>query len=116
LPHAGFAQADYPAKTVTFVCAFPAGAGADILVRFFANKFQDATGQTVIVENRPGAQSNIAAEYTVRAAPDGYTLFVHSCSSIAGNVHLLKDPPLHPATDLRTIATTHDQSFLIAVA
>lgn len=113
-PRMGMAQA-YPSKNVSFVCAFPAGSGADILVRYFANKFQEKTGQTVIVENRPGAASNIAAEYTMRAAPDGYTLFVHSGNSIAGNVWMLKNPPLNPAKDLRTVATMHMQSFLITV-
>lgn len=113
-PTMGRAQA-YPSKNVTFVCAFPAGSGADILVRYFANKFQEKTGQTVIVDNRPGAASNIAAEFTMRSAPDGYTLFVHSGNSIAGNVWLLKNPPLNPAKDLRTVATMHTQSFVITV-
>lgn len=111
-----FAQAAYPAKPVTFICAFPAGSGADVFVRFYAHKFQEITGQTVIVDNRPGAASNIAAEYTMRAAPDGYTLMVHAGNSVAGNVHLLKNPPLNPATDLRTIAVLHEQAFFAVVA
>src|SRR5690606_24222004 len=66
-PAAAWAQADYPNDRITFVCAFPAGSGADVLVRYFADKVSKVSGQTVIVENKPGANGNIAAEYTVRA-------------------------------------------------
>lgn len=102
-------------KTISLVCAFPAGSGADVLVRFYAEKLQSVTGQTVIVDNRTGAAGNIAAEHTMRAAPDGSTLLIHSGNSLAGNVWLMKNPPLNPAVDLRTVALLHDLSFLFVV-
>lgn len=109
------AQENYPSEIIRFICAFPAGSGADVLVRYFADKVGKLAGQTVIVENKPGAMSNIAAEYTVRAKPDGYTIFVHSGNSIAGNMHILKNPPINVVTDLQTIATVNKQAFMITV-
>lgn len=113
-PGAAFAQA-YPSKTITFICAFPAGSGADVLVRYFADKVQAVAGQTIIVENKPGAAGSIAAEYTARAPADGYTIFVHSGNSTAGNMWLLKNPPINPETDLNTIATVNKQAFVLTV-
>jgi tripartite-type tricarboxylate transporter receptor subunit TctC len=106
---------NYPSQTIRFVCAFPAGSGADVLVRYFAEKVSKVAGATIIVENRPGAASNIAAEYTARSKPDGHTIFVHSGNSIAGNMHILKKPPINVVTDLQTVATTHSQPFMITV-
>lgn len=114
-PARAVAQEDYPSRTIHFICAFPAGSGADVLVRYFADKVAKVAGQTVVVENKPGALSNIAAEYTVRAEPDGYTMFVHSGNSIAGNMHILKNPPFDVAKDLRTVATINKQAFMITV-
>ncbi|MGK9052991.1 Bug family tripartite tricarboxylate transporter substrate binding protein [Xaviernesmea oryzae] len=114
--HVTPAQAAYPDQTITFVCAFPAGSGADVLVRYFADKVAKVSGATIIVENKPGALSNIAAEYTARSKPDGYTIFVHSGNSIAGNMWIMKKPPINVVTDLMTIATVNKQAFMIAVA
>jgi len=105
----------YPSRTITFVCAFPPGSGADILVRYFADKVAKLAGHTVIVENKPGAMSNIAAEYTARAKPDGHTIFVHSGNAIAGNMWLLKKPPIDVTKDLNTIATINKQAFMVTV-
>lgn len=110
------ADAAYPDQTITFVCAFPAGSGADVLVRYFADKVAKVSGATIIVENKPGALSNIAAEYTARSKPDGHTIFVHSGNSIAGNMWIMKKPPIDVVNDLMTIATVNKQAFVIAVA
>lgn len=110
------ARAAYPDQTITFVCAFPAGSGADVLVRYFADRVAKVSGATIIVENKPGALSNIAAEYTARSKPDGHTIFVHSGNSIAGNMWIMKKPPIDVVTDLMTIATVNKQAFMIAVA
>ena len=116
IAHVTPAQAAYPEQTITFVCAFPAGSGADVLVRYFADKVSKVAGATIIVENKPGALSNIAAEYTSRSKPDGYTIFVHSGNSIAGNMWIMKKPPIDVGKDLMTIATVNKQAFMIAVA
>ncbi len=114
-PGLAFAQGSYPSKTISFICAFPAGSGADVLVRFFAEKVAEVSGHTVIVENKPGAAGSIATEYTARAPADGHTIFVHSGNSVAGNMWLMKNPPVDAAKDLQTIATLNKQAFMITV-
>jgi tripartite-type tricarboxylate transporter receptor subunit TctC len=68
--------ADYPTHPVRIVIGFGAGASADTPARLLAQKFSDALGQQFIVENRPGAGSNVAAEYVAHAQNDGYTIFM----------------------------------------
>jgi tripartite-type tricarboxylate transporter receptor subunit TctC len=70
------AQSDYPTRPVRIVIGFGAGAVADTPARLLAQKFSQALGQQFVIENRPGAGSNIAAEYVSRAQPDGYVLFM----------------------------------------
>src|SRR6267378_1980609 len=76
-------QRDYPQRTITFVCPFPAGGGTDILTRMLAQELQDKLKQTVIVENRVGAGTVVAAQATARSAPDGYTLFLAPVTTLA---------------------------------
>jgi tripartite-type tricarboxylate transporter receptor subunit TctC len=70
------AQSDYPTRPVRIVIGFGAGAVADTPARLLAQKFSQALGQQFVIENRPGAGSNIAAEYVARAQPDGSMLFM----------------------------------------
>jgi tripartite-type tricarboxylate transporter receptor subunit TctC len=108
-------QQDYPNRPISFVCAFPPGSGADVLVRYFANAIGKVSGATTIVENRPGAAGNIATEYTSRSQPDGYTIFPHAGSTIAANMHLFKKPPVDVRTALQTVAFINKQAFMIVV-
>src|SRR5262245_44954307 len=73
-PPTAVAQADYPSRTVKLVVPLPPGPVADVLPRLLAEKLSARWGQPVIVENRPGAASNIGAEAVAKAEPDGYTL------------------------------------------
>lgn len=75
-PTAPSRGADYPSHPVRIVIGFGAGASADTPARLLAQRFSDALGQQFIVENKPGAGSNVAAEYVAHAAADGYTLFM----------------------------------------
>src|SRR3970040_2506466 len=81
MPQQVAAQADYPSRNITIVCTFPAGTGADIYVRYFAEKLQQKLGKTVIVENKGGAQGNIGTEFAARQKPDGYTILIAPGSS-----------------------------------
>ena len=90
---------DYPSQDIHLICAFPPGSGADVLVRYFAEKLRPLAGRTVIVENKAGAGGNIAIEYVARAKPDGYTIFVHAGTAVAANQHLFKKPPVDAAQD-----------------
>jgi len=109
------AQANYPSQTISFICAFPAGSGADVIVRYFAEKISKLSGATIIVENKPGAGGNIAGQYVARAKPDGYTVFFHTGSAVAGNMHMFKNPPFDVVKDLQVAATVNKQPHMIAV-
>jgi tripartite-type tricarboxylate transporter receptor subunit TctC len=113
---AGAAQAQtYPSQDIRLVCAFPAGSGADVLVRFFAEKLRPITGRTVIVENKAGAAGNIASEYTARSKPDGYTIFVHAATAVAANMSLFKNPPVDVGKTIQVAATINRQPFMLVV-
>jgi len=109
------ASAEYPSQDIHVICAFPAGSGADVLVRYFAEKLREKSGGTVIVENKPGAAGNIAAEYTVRSKPDGHTIHIHAGSSTAANFWLFRKPPFDPSKDLQVAATLNQQPFMVMV-
>ena len=70
----------YPSRPIRLILPFPPGGGTDILGRVIAQKLGESIGQNVIAENRPGAGGNVGAEYTVRQAPDGYTIVLCSPS------------------------------------
>ena len=106
---------DYPSQDVRFICGFPAGSGADVLVRYFGEKVRAVANRTVIVENKVGAAGNIAAVYTARAKPDGHTVYVHAASAIAANMHLFKAPPIDAAKDLQVAAGVNKQPFMVMV-
>jgi tripartite-type tricarboxylate transporter receptor subunit TctC len=75
------AAQDYPTKPVRIVVGFAAGSVSDIVARLVAQKLEASLGKPFVVEVRPGAGSNVAAQYVVRSAKDGYTLFVATSSS-----------------------------------
>jgi tripartite-type tricarboxylate transporter receptor subunit TctC len=105
----------YPNQDIRFICAFPAGSGADVIVRFFAEKVRHVANRTIIVENKVGAAGNIAATYTARARPDGYTVHVHAGSAVAANMHLFKNPPIDAGKELQVVATINKQPFMVMV-
>src|SRR6185312_8349725 len=75
-PHLAFAQAAWPSRPLHFIVGFTPGTATDITARVLAGGEADILGQQIIVENRPGAGSALAADYVARAPKDGYTLFV----------------------------------------
>ena len=109
------AQDDFPNRPISFISAYPAGSGADVFVRYFANEISELTGNTIIVENKPGAAGNIASEYVAHAAPDGYTVYVHGGSATTLNYHLWKNPPVDPVKDFRGVAGVNKLAFYITV-
>jgi tripartite-type tricarboxylate transporter receptor subunit TctC len=114
LPRYAQAQA-YPSQDIRFICAFPPGSGADVLVRFFAEKLRPIVNRTVIVENKSGAGGNIATEYVARSKPDGYTIYVHAATALAANMHLFKKPPVDAGKAIQIAASINRQPFMLVV-
>lgn len=83
------ARQEYPTKSIRLIVPFPAGGQTDVVARTIAQKLSDAFGQTVVVDNRPGAAGSIGAEIAVKAPADGYTM-VQVSTSYAANVALYK--------------------------
>jgi tripartite-type tricarboxylate transporter receptor subunit TctC len=105
----------YPSQDIRLICAFPPGSGADVLVRFFAERLRPVANRTVIVENKSGAGGNIATEYVARAKPDGHTIYVHAATAVAANQHLFKRPPVDAAKAIQIAASVNRQPFMLVV-
>jgi len=96
------AQGSFPAKPITTVVGFEPGGGTDTVERIVAIPLGEILGQQVVVENRAGAGGDIAVDYVVKAAPDGYTLVLANVGSVAVNPHIMKTP-YNPLKDLTPI-------------
>ncbi len=113
--HAQDADPNYPSRDIKFICAFPAGSGADVYVRYFAERMRPIMKRTIVVENRAGANGNIATTYVARAKPDGYTIYVHAPSSLAASMHLFKKPAVDVVKEIQIVATINRQAFMLTV-
>jgi len=101
---AGAAHAqDYPSRTVKIVVAFPAGGPTDFVARVLADKLKGALGQSVIIENKPGANAAIGAESVAKSDPDGYTLFFTTAGAVVINPHMRANLPYDPIKDFAPI-------------
>ena len=105
----------YPAKPIRVVVAFPPGGTNDILARLIGQRWSEAWGQPVIVENRPGANTIIGAELVVKAPPDGYTLLVGASSTYTVNPAIYRKLPYDPVRDLAPVTTFGNIPLVIAV-
>jgi tripartite-type tricarboxylate transporter receptor subunit TctC len=100
----GEARAEsYPSRPIRFVVGFPPGGGADIVSRIMAAWLSDRLGQSVLVENKPGASTNISLEAVVNSPPDGYTL-VFIAASAAVNVSLFNNLTFNLTRDIAPVA------------
>ena len=111
---AGAQDARYPAKPIKLVVGYTPGGATDIIARTIAAKLQDSLGQTVIVENKPGATSNIASEAVAKAAPDGYTLLMGTIAN-ATNMTIYKNPGYDTLRDFVHITQTMSAPSVLAV-
>jgi tripartite-type tricarboxylate transporter receptor subunit TctC len=93
----------YPTKSIRIVVPFPPGGGTDILARALGPKFTETWGQPVVVDNRPGANGNIAGEFVAKSAPDGYTLVVCTVGTHAINPAIYPKMPYDPVRDFTAI-------------
>ena len=107
--------ADYPARPVMLVVAFTPGGPSDVLARIVGKKMEELLGQPFIIENRPGAGGNIAADYVAHAAPDGYTLLMGNNSILATNEALYKKITYSPQKDFIPITLVGTQANILVV-
>ena len=85
------AQENYPNRPISIVIGFPAGGGADNTARLYGDALSRELGQPVLIENKPGAGTTIAADTVAKAAPDGYTLYIATASVMGGDKVLYKN-------------------------
>jgi tripartite-type tricarboxylate transporter receptor subunit TctC len=112
LPAAAVAQ--FPSRQITIIVPIPPGGAPDIAARLIGQKLAESVGQPVVVENRVGANGNIASDLVAKAQPDGHTLGLLADSQIAINPHLYK-MPLDTLRDLTPVATVAANQFVLTV-
>jgi len=95
---------DYPSKPIHIVVGFPPGGGNDIIARLLGAKMQESWGQPVVIDNKPGANSIIAAEFVAKSAADGYTLLVNATGGMSVNPVLYAKLPYDPLKDFVPIS------------
>jgi tripartite-type tricarboxylate transporter receptor subunit TctC len=108
-------QSDYPNKPVRLVVSFPAGGISDVLARALAIPLTRQLGQQVIVENKPGAGTTIAADYIAKSPPDGYTLWLQDITTHAINVALYAKLPYDSMKDFSYIAMVASTPLMLVV-
>ena len=108
-------QEPYPSRPIRVVVGYSAGGGNDLVVRVIAPKLGEALGQPVIVDNKPGAQSIIAAELVAKSAPDGYTLLMGPSGSMTINPATYSKLPYSPVRDFAPISMIGSFPLIVAV-
>jgi tripartite-type tricarboxylate transporter receptor subunit TctC len=105
---------DYPSRTITIVVSLAAGSGMDVITRLYAEKLSEAFGKPVIVENKPGAATTLAANHVANAPPDGYTLVVLTSIALSINPTLFKQLNYDPQ-DFMPISLYVKSPFVLVI-
>jgi tripartite-type tricarboxylate transporter receptor subunit TctC len=105
----------FPTRSIKIVVPFPAGGPSDVLARMIGVKMSEDWGQSVVVENRPGANTVVAAQLVAKSAPDGYTLLMAIDSTLAMNQYLYRTPPYDPLNDFAPITLAAKTMQLLIV-
>lgn len=104
----------YPSKPIRLLVPFPPGGSVDLVARLIAPKLSESLGQQIVIDNRSGASGNIAAELVARAAPDGYTLMVHTIPFVA-NTFLYSRVPYDVLNDFVPVSLLSSSPSVLAV-
>ena len=107
------AAAQYPNKPIRLIVPFPPGGAAELGARIFAQPLGQALGQPVIIETKPGADGAIAADATMKAAPDGYTLFYATNTAFSWVPSVRKNPPYDPLGDFTPVSMVGIFGFFV---
>jgi len=114
-PDASARAADYPTRPVTLIVAFTPGGPSDVLARIVGKKLEQLLGQPFVIENRPGAGGNIAAEIAAHAAADGHTLLMGNNSILATNASLYRKIGYDAGRDFAPISLIGSQANILVV-
>ncbi len=109
------AQTNYPDHTIKMLVPIPPGGAPEVAARLIAQHLQESFGQPVVVENRPGANGNIAEEATAKATPDGYTLLLAADSGIVINPHVYSNMTFDTLKDLIPVSSVAANQFILAI-
>jgi tripartite-type tricarboxylate transporter receptor subunit TctC len=109
------AQAPYPSKPIQLIVGYAPGGGTDLLARIVAAELGKGLGQTVVVENKPGAQSIIAAQYVAKANPDGYTILFGPSGPMSMNPAIYSRLPYSPLKDFAPVSLVGSFPLLLVV-
>src|SRR5215471_17770508 len=113
MPRSANAQA-YPSRPVQLLVGFAPGGGTDVMARLLQPGLSERPGQQIVIENRPGAGTNLATEAVVHAAPDGYTLLAASLAN-AGNATLYDNLKFNFLSDTTPVAGIASDPFVLEV-
>jgi tripartite-type tricarboxylate transporter receptor subunit TctC len=105
----------YPSKPITLVAVFGPGSASDTICRIIAQPLSAALNESVIVENRPGANGALAAQYVARSAPDGYTLLMGTNSPLSAVPFMMKSPPYDAVKDFTPITRVGSFTLMLVV-
>src|SRR5262249_28758963 len=108
--------ADYPTRPITLVVAFTPGGASDVLARIVSRKLEQILGQPIVIDNRPGAGGNVAAEAVAHAAPDGYTLFNGNNAILATKAAVYEKINVNPETDCAPVGLSGSQANILVVS
>ena len=106
---------NYPSQSVRIVAPFGAGGGGDTTIRLLGIHLSQALGQSVVVDNRPGANGVIGVQEARGAAPDGHTLFYGSTTTLAANASLMKKLPYDAVKDFTPVSRVGTLPFILVV-
>src|SRR5215472_458000 len=106
---------DYPTRPIRMVVAFSAGGTTDYVARLIADRAKTALGQAIVIENKPGANGAIGADYVAKAQPDGYTLFFSTAGALSIIPNIRTDLPYDPLRSFAPILPTARNTVLFAV-
>ncbi len=115
LPMAASAQADWPSKPIKLIVPYPPGGSSDIIARALSVPLAAALKQTVLVENRPGANGNLGADFVAKSAPDGYNILLCDVGALAISPSVYTKLAFDPSKDLRGVAMLAYSPHLLVV-
>jgi tripartite-type tricarboxylate transporter receptor subunit TctC len=106
IPAQSASAQNYPTKPIHLIVPYPAGGGTDFFARLVGQKMSELVGQPIVIENKPGAATNLGADFVAKATPDGYTVLLGDVATYAANPSLYKKLPFDPSKDFAPVTLT----------